>query len=92
MGVNLELVDDCLTEYDLNHLADAIDPARDNQFTYLGLQTLDDRYFIHYKGKRLERPQVFFMRVAMGLEPNEYDPFKLLSDHHSGRHHPGVEQ
>src|SRR5262249_47254143 len=40
---------------------------RDSQFTYLGLQTLYDRYFLHYQGTRYELPQVFFMRVAMGL-------------------------
>jgi ribonucleoside-diphosphate reductase alpha chain len=74
MGVELELVDERLTNYDLNQLAAAIDPTRDNQFTYLGLQTLYDRYFIHHEGKRLELPQVFFMRVAMGLALNEDDP------------------
>ena len=44
-----------------------IDLSRDMQFTYLGLQTLYDRYFIHHTEVRFELPQVFFMRVAMGL-------------------------
>jgi ribonucleoside-diphosphate reductase alpha chain len=53
--------------FDLDRLAQALKSERNKQFTYLGLQTLYDRYFIHYQGVRLELPQVFFMRVAMGL-------------------------
>ena len=49
----------------------AIDHDRDYQFTYLGLQTLYDRYFIHYQDTRFELPQIFFMRVAMGLSAEE---------------------
>ena len=60
-------------EYDLDRLADAIDPKRDFQFTYLGLQTLYDRYFIHSDGTRFEMPQAFFMRVAMGLAGPEVE-------------------
>ena len=52
-------------------LGKAIDHTRDNQFTYLGLQTLYDRYFIHCDDVRYELPQVFFMRVAMGLAVEE---------------------
>lgn len=52
-------------------LAAAIQPERSNQFTYLGLQTLFDRYFIHSDGVRFELPQLFFMRVCMGLSINE---------------------
>ncbi|MGB5464577.1 MAG: ribonucleoside-diphosphate reductase subunit alpha, partial [Sedimenticolaceae bacterium] len=59
--------------YDLERLGAALQPERDLQFTYLGLQTLYDRYFIHSKGTRFELPQAFFMRVAMGLAINEID-------------------
>ncbi len=70
-GVKLELLDPRLKSYDLAKLAAAIKPERDLQFTYLGLQTLYDRYFIHSRGVRFEIPQGFFMRVAMGLALNE---------------------
>ena len=56
---------------DLERLGDAIKPECDHQFTYLGLQTLYDRYFIHSDGTRFELPQAFFMRVAMGLAIRE---------------------
>ena len=70
-GAELELVSSVLKEYDLDALGAALKPERDYQFTYLGLQTLYDRYFIHSEGKRFELPQVFFMRVAMGLALEE---------------------
>ncbi len=70
-GVELELISPDLLSFDLEKLGQAILPERDNQFTYLGLQTLYDRYFIHSKGVRIELPQVFFMRVAMGLAAAE---------------------
>lgn len=60
-------------KFDLEKLAAAIQPERSNQFTYLGLQTLFDRYFIHSNGVRFELPQLFFMRVSMGLALNEQD-------------------
>jgi ribonucleoside-diphosphate reductase alpha chain len=72
-GVELELIHPDLKSYDLAKLAAAIQPERDLQFTYLGLQTLYDRYFIHSRGVRFELPQAFFMRVAMGLAMNEKD-------------------
>ena len=56
-----------LAEFDTAKLIKAMDCSRDYQFTYLGLQTLYDRYFIHDNLVRYELPQVFFMRVAMGL-------------------------
>ena len=56
---------------DIEKLGQAIDPSRDNLFTYLGLQTLYDRYFIHDTETRYELPQVFFMRVSMGLALRE---------------------
>ncbi|WP_019572007.1 ribonucleoside-diphosphate reductase subunit alpha [Thioalkalivibrio sp. ALMg3] len=72
-AAELELVDSELTRYDLERLGAALKPERDLQFTYLGLQTLFDRYFIHSDGTRFELPQAFFMRVAMGLAINEID-------------------
>jgi ribonucleoside-diphosphate reductase alpha chain len=72
-GADLELLDKRLSQYDLERLGAALKPERDLQFTYLGLQTLYDRYFIHSKGTRFELPQAFFMRVAMGLAINEID-------------------
>lgn len=73
-AVDLELLDRRLTQYDLERLGTALEPERDLAFTYLGLQTLYDRYFIHStQGVRFELPQAFFMRVAMGLAINELD-------------------
>ena len=70
-GIELDILDPILRTFDLKKLGDAIDHTRDNQFTYLGLQTLYDRYFIHSDDVRYELPQVFFMRVAMGLAVEE---------------------
>lgn len=70
-AIDLELLDPRLGEYDLDYLGKQLDASRDHQFTYLGLQTLYDRYFIHSDETRFELPQVFFMRVAMGLALNE---------------------
>ncbi|MCW8943101.1 MAG: ribonucleoside-diphosphate reductase subunit alpha, partial [Gammaproteobacteria bacterium] len=70
-AVDLELLDPRLREYDLDFLGKQLDVSRDHQFTYLGLQTLYDRYFIHSEDTRFELPQAFFMRVAMGLAINE---------------------
>ena len=72
-GITLELLAPNLQEYDLARLGKALLPERDLQFTYLGLQTLYDRYFIHSDNTRIELPQVFFMRVAMGLAVEEDD-------------------
>ena len=70
-GAELELLDPELLNYDLERLGEALRAERDDQFTYLGLQTLYDRYFIHSEGTRFELPQIFFMRVAMGLAIRE---------------------
>jgi ribonucleoside-diphosphate reductase alpha chain len=71
-GIELELLDPrLLSEFDIKTINTAIKTERSLQFTYLGLQTLYDRYFIHSEGKRFELPQAFFMRVAMGLAINE---------------------
>ena len=75
-GIELELLDPKLKTYDLNKLGAALKPERDLKFSYLGLQTLYDRYFIHSRGVRFELPQVFFMRVAMGLAAQEKDKEK----------------
>ena len=72
-GVTAELLDPRLGEYDLARLATALKPERDDQFDYLGLQTLYDRYFLHINESHIELPQLFFMRVAMGLALNEID-------------------
>jgi ribonucleoside-diphosphate reductase alpha chain len=72
-GADLELLDHEIAKYDLDRLGNALKAERDQQFTYLGLQTLYDRYFIHSNEVRFELPQAFFMRVAMGLAINELD-------------------
>ena len=74
-GIELELLSPQLSNYNLEALGKAIDAKRDMQFNYLSLQTLYDRYFIHTaEGQRIELPQCFFMRVAMGLAAAEADP------------------
>ena len=70
-GVKNELLDEKLQQFDLARLGAALKPERDLKFDYLGLQTLYDRYFLHVRKQRIELPQAFFMRVAMGLSLNE---------------------
>ncbi|RTZ39925.1 ribonucleoside-diphosphate reductase subunit alpha [Candidimonas sp. SYP-B2681] len=70
-GIDGGLLDAKLEQFDLAKLGNALKAERDLQFNYLGLQTLYDRYFLHIRGRRIELPQVFFMRVAMGLALNE---------------------
>ena len=72
-GVEAELLDPRLQQYDMARLGAALKPERDLQFDYLGLQTLFDRYFLHIDELRIEMPQAFFMRVAMGLSLGEID-------------------
>jgi ribonucleoside-diphosphate reductase alpha chain len=72
-GIKAELLDPDLARFDLNKLAAALKPERDLAFQFLGLQTLYDRYFLHEDGNRIELPQAFFMRVAMGLAVREID-------------------
>ena len=72
-GIDAELLDAKLAQYDLKKLGEALVTDRDLQFGYLGLQTLYDRYFLHIRDIRIEMPQAFFMRVAMGLALNEID-------------------
>ena len=72
-GVDNELLDERLLQFDLKRLGGALKAGRDLKFDYLGLQTLYDRYFLHVGKARIELPQAFFMRVAMGLSLNEID-------------------
>ncbi|RIL10946.1 MAG: ribonucleoside-diphosphate reductase subunit alpha [Proteobacteria bacterium] len=72
-GIAVERLDPKLLDFDLDKLSSAMDLERDLRFTYLGLQTLYDRYLIHFEDRRLETPQIFWMRVAMGLALNEGD-------------------
>ncbi len=72
-GIRAELLDPELARYDLGRIAAALRPERDLAFQFLGLQTLYDRYFLHAGGRRIELPQAFFMRVAMGLAIREID-------------------
>ena len=72
-GIDAELLDPALRQFDLARLGAALKPERDLQFDYLGLQTLYDRYFLHVRERRIELPQAFFMRVAMGLALHEID-------------------
>ena len=72
-GVEHDLLNPDMLNFDLPRLALALNAERDQQFDYLGLQTLYDRYFLHVKKQRIELPQAFFMRVAMGLALNEDD-------------------
>ncbi len=72
-GVENELLDEKLLQFDLKRLGAALKAERDLQFDYLGLQTLYDRYFLHVRKSRIELPQAFFMRVAMGLSLGEID-------------------
>ncbi len=72
-GIEAELLDPELAKFDLARIGRALKAERDLKFGYLGLQTLYDRYFLHVRGRRIELPQAFFMRVAMGLALNEKD-------------------
>ncbi|MEK7990499.1 MAG: ATP cone domain-containing protein, partial [Thiotrichaceae bacterium] len=85
-GIKYELLSPELMNFDIERLGQALHPERDLNFTYLGLQTLYDRYFLHWQDTRFELPQAFFMRVAMGLSIKEDDRearaiefYKLLS-------------
>ncbi len=76
-GIAIRRLDPRLQEFDLKALADALDPYADLNFDFLGIQTLYDRYLIHEhatatgRKRRLEAPQIFWMRVAMGLALQE---------------------
>ncbi len=70
-AISVDRVSPDLLQFDLDKLARAMQLQRDDPFTYLGLQTLYDRYFLHHEQRRIETPQIFWMRVAMGLALNE---------------------
>jgi ribonucleoside-diphosphate reductase alpha chain len=75
-GVSIKRLNpELLDRYNLDKLAEALDPTADLDFDYLGIQTLYDRYLIvdktGHKPRRLETPQFFWMRVAMGLFKRE---------------------
>ncbi len=70
-GLGQGILNPALKEFNLDTLANALLPERDMQFTYLSMQTLYDRYFLHQDNTRYELPQAFFMRVAMGLALEE---------------------
>lgn len=70
-GVESRLLDPRLLEFDLSQLTHAIHPERDLLFAYPGLQTLYDRYFLQAGQQHIELPQLFWMRVAMGLALGE---------------------
>lgn len=70
-AVSLERLHPELLSFDLNKISHALELGRDDKFTYLGLQTLYDRYFIHDQQRKLETPQIFWMRVSMGLALQE---------------------
>jgi ribonucleoside-diphosphate reductase alpha chain len=70
-GIEVERLHPALLDYDLDKICRAMRMERDKNFTYIGLQTLYDRYLIHHRGRRIEAPQYFWMRVAMGLAINE---------------------
>ncbi|HHF7366482.1 TPA: ribonucleoside-diphosphate reductase subunit alpha [Legionella bozemanae] len=72
-GIKQGILDVKMADFDLEKLGKALLPERDMKFSYLSLQTLYDRYFIHEHGARYELPQAFFMRVAMGLALREKD-------------------
>ena len=73
MGISHERLSPELLNFDLDMLGSHLKLERDLQFQYLGLQTVYDRYLIHYKEQRIETPQIFWMRVAMGLSLKEVD-------------------
>ncbi|WP_460664988.1 ribonucleoside-diphosphate reductase subunit alpha [Kribbella swartbergensis] len=72
-GIDAGQLDPELADFDLARLAAAIRPERDLDFTFLGLQTLYDRYLLHIDKVRYELPQAFFLRVAMGMALREDD-------------------
>lgn len=72
-GIAAERLDEKLLGFDLGRMSEAVEPERDDAFTYLGLQTIYDRYLVQDGEARIEVPQYFWMRVAMGLALNEDD-------------------
>lgn len=73
LGVEAKKYDAALLSYNLDVLAEALHFERDDLFKYLGIETLNDRYFVRISGKLIETPQTMWMRIAMGLAVNEKD-------------------
>ncbi len=85
-GIAKERFDAELADYPLEELAEELCIERDDLFGYMGIQTLYERYFVKHKKKRLELPQSFWMRVAMGLalgEKKELRKQKTLEFYHT---------
>ena len=72
-GIAADRLSPELLKYDLEKIAAGIELSRDHKFAYIGLQTIYDRYLLHIEGRRIETPQYFWMRVAMGLAMQEED-------------------
>lgn len=70
-GVASGTLDARLLEFDLEALASQLHLERDLLFEYMGLKTLNERYFNKVETRRMELPQAFWMRVAMGVALNE---------------------
>lgn len=70
-GVEAKKYDSKLLSFDLEKLGSALVPQRDDLFRYIGIETLNDRYFVRISGKLIETPQIMWMRIAMGLALNE---------------------
>ncbi len=70
-AIEIDRLAEDMRGFDLAKLAAALDPTADLDFDFLGVQTLYDRYLITDKtvkpAVRLETPQMFWMRVSMGL-------------------------
>lgn len=71
IGVTAKKYDEAMLGYDLEKLSQALEPSRDDLFKYLGIETLNDRYFVRVEGKLIETAQMMWMRIAMGLALNE---------------------
>ncbi|MFZ5801588.1 MAG: ribonucleoside-diphosphate reductase subunit alpha [Candidatus Omnitrophota bacterium] len=70
-GIEAERLSPAMQDYNLQKLGKALRMERDESFQFMGLQILYDRYFLHHDGVRFETPQIFWMRIAMGLALNE---------------------
>jgi len=79
-GIDLELLDTCLADFDLEYLANQLCLDRDNLFDFMGVNTLYKRYFLKHDSRYIELPQAFWMRIAMGLAYNESDKNKAAVD------------
>lgn len=75
-GIELELLDKRLADFDLEYLSQQLVLERDELFDYMGVSTLYRRYFLKYENRHIELAQVFWMRIAMGLSYNELDKNK----------------